>query len=107
MKILMGLVQPKSNSSSKTLSTMYQDRHLLKGNLNQRLDRLSKSLNREITQATPYILTLEELVERFHDDCKASWLDGEIGFYMRYHFAFEKSKAIVDYSYSLIPPVEF
>lgn len=110
MKLLLGL-HAKNGSLSfvdkngNPLTTEYKDRGRLTGTLNKRLDWLGKSLNREITIAAPYIMTLEELTERYYDDCKVSFDDGNIGFFMRYQYAFERSKAIADYSYSLIPPI--
>lgn len=109
MKIMKGLrLNPKPLFVGKALidtSTRYDDRDIQQGTAREKLVRLKRNIAREITVATPFILTLEELEEQYHHDAQAALVDDNFGYYMRYHVGIERCRILIANSYHLLPNV--
>lgn len=106
MKLLLGV---RGNHSlllkGKALrqKTEYKMRNLVEGTIGYKLDILRKSINTEITIAAPYLLTLEDLATRYHEDGVDALRDKEFGYYQRYVEGYEQTQRIVTHCYRSLP----
>lgn len=84
-------------------STKYEDRFLIAGTNEDKIKLLKRNLNTEITIASPYILTLEELSSRYYDDGVKADYEDNYGYCIAYRIAYEKSVNIAINFYNCLP----
>lgn len=87
------------------LSTRYDDRELIKGTENQKLDELSDHLEAEVTLSSNDILKMERLQERYYSDGLSAKADKCIGYWMRYVKAYEHLNILISSFYLPFIPV--
>lgn len=86
-------------------STSYADQSQLTGDIQVKIIRLKKSLNTEITIASPYIITLEELSYRYYEDAIRADKDNNKPFCITYRVAYERAVNIAINFYNCLPIV--
>ena len=108
MKILYGLKTTKSNLQlleKLHVSTKYSLRDSIEGSIKEKLEFLRRSINTEIAIHRPFLLSLEELGERYHEDGSMAYKDCEFGFFGLYTRAEEQVKFITEHCYRCLGEV--
>lgn len=106
MKLMLGLRGNRSLLSKGKVvkqSTKYSLRGRVEGNLEDKLRYLRNSINTEITIASPYLLTLEDLGDRYYEDGQCALHDEEFGYYRVYVEGYEQTRIISDHCYRCLP----
>lgn len=92
-------------NSRACCSSRYEERGLQIGTFEERIRALRRQITTEITIVSPYLLSLEDLANRYYDDSQLAWLDGEVAYFNAYTDGYERTKVISDNIYRLMPEV--